>query len=264
MAESSSGPTAYDPGAHLRSYKTEPLSSWYDRVKSQHSRQLWALVSRQSPTTPRILEIGPGHGHFARQARSEGARYSCIEPADSFRERLMHEGFEVTDEIAPPLDRPSDLYDLVVASMVLENMPSTTEAAGLIAEMHRVLAPGGRICLIFPNYLTWGRFFFDEHYTHNYVTTPRRVRHLIESIGFSDVRIQLALGWFWVESNPIRNLSRWTVNVTMKPLHWRWTETLAGSLGLAELHWKLRKTFFESVVVLATASPRLEPVTESG
>jgi len=241
----------YDPWSHLRGYRADPLSGWYEAVKTSFTRELWQSLATILPERPAILEIGPGHGHFARIASTAGGVYDAVEPADFFRERLRADGFRVSDESVPPIPRDDASYDLLLASMVLENMPSTTEAAGLVAESARVLRPSGLFCVIFPNYLTWGRFFFDEHYTHNWVTTPRRVAHLLASQGFRIRRSDHVLGWFWAQETILRNLLRLTVNALMVPLHWVPVERAFGLLRLDTFHWKVRKTLFESVIVVA-------------
>ena len=135
--------------------------------------------------------------------------------------------------------------------MVLENLPTHDAAGDLICEVERVLRPGGCLALIFPNYLTWGSFFFDEHYTHSFVTTPRRVRHLLHSQGLTVVGEEHVLGWFWAEGGAGKNALRHLVNVAMWPLHRSGVRWLCQYAGLGELHWKVRKTLFEAVVMIA-------------
>lgn len=237
--------------SHLRRYRTEPLSGWYDRVKTAHSAKVLKLLECHLEGRPDVLEIGPGHGHFARAARAAGWSYDSIEPSDPFRAALREEGFAVTDEITPPLRRPDATYDLVYASMILENLPTHDAAGDLVAEAERVLRPGGWLVLIYPNYLTWGSFFFDEHYTHSYVTTPRRIAHLLTSQGLAVVRDEHVLGWFWAEGSFLKNALRHLVNLAMWVVHLPLVRWSCHYLGLGDLHWKVRKTLFEAVVTVA-------------
>lgn len=250
-AVSPGAPTAEVPRSHLRNYRTEPLSGWYDRIKTGHSQKVLRLLERHLSGPVRVLEIGPGHGHFARAARAAGWTYDAIEPSDSFRTGLLGQGIEVTDEITPPVRRPDQTYELVYASMIIENLPSHDAVGDLVAEVERVLRPGGCLVLIYPNYLTWGSFFFDEHYTHSYVTTPRRVAHLLHSQGFSVVAHQHVLGWFWAEGGLGKNTLRHAVNLAVWPLRLGLVRWLCHYTGLGELHWKVRKTLFEAVVTIA-------------
>ena len=99
--------------------------------------------------------------------------------------------------------------------------------------------------------MTWGRFFFDEHYTHSFVTTPRRVSHLLECQGFNVVLTERVLGWYWVRGSVLKNITRHGANVgawllRTPPVYW-----LAEYCGLGRVHWKISKTFFEAVVMVA-------------
>lgn len=235
----------------LTNYRTEPLSPLYNKIKLRYTKNIYMLLREYLQPEAMILEIGPGHGHFARYTRGVGHSYDAIEPSDYFRKALLRQGIQVTAEAIPPVQRDSDRYDLVHASMLIENLPSSYEAGEFACEVSRVLKPYGLFCLIFPNYLTWGRFFFDEHYTHSFETTPRRVSHLLTSQGFEILRIEHTLGWFWVKESIFKNIIRHISNVGMWFFHLsavRWTFEY---LGLSELHWKVRKTFFEAIIVVA-------------
>jgi SAM-dependent methyltransferase len=236
---------------HLTNYGSEPLSAHYDKVRIRHSKALIGLLSPYLPPDANVLEVGPGHGHFLRSATAAGMTVDAIEPSADFRSKLSTSGFDATAEEVPPIRRPDESYDLVNASMVLENLPTSREAGDFACEAHRVLKPGGIISLIFPDYMTWGRFFFDEHYTHSFVTTEERVRHLLACQGFEVIRAEHVLGWYWVENSPLRALVRHVSNSLMWPLHTRFAYWLMRYVGLRNLHWKIRKTLFEAIVIIA-------------
>jgi hypothetical protein len=48
-----------------------------------------------------------------------------------------------------------------------------------VAEARRVLRPGGTFFVVVPDYLKERTFFWDVDYTHNFVTTERRVTQLL-------------------------------------------------------------------------------------
>jgi SAM-dependent methyltransferase len=239
----------------LANYKTEALSASYDNVRIRHSKALVSLLSRYLPDNAKILEVGPGHGHFLRAAAAAGMLPDAIEPSDDFRSRLVDSGIDISTEEVPPIRRPDNSYDLINACMVLENLPTSREAGEFACEAHRVLRPGGIISLIFPDYMTWGRFFFDEHYTHSFITTEERVRHLLSCQGFEVIRTEHVLGWYWVENTPLRAVARHICNTLMWPLHTRFAYWLMRYTGLRTLHWKIRKTLFPAIVMIARRSP---------
>lgn len=235
----------------LNNYKADSSSPWYDRVKSRHSLQMLELLRPLLPENGKILEVGPGHGHFARAANAAGLHYEAIEPSDCFREKLIEQGFAVSGAAVPPIPHEDASIDLVYASMLIENLPTSYEAAEFVLESSRVLNQGGILLLIFPNYLTWRQFFFDEHYTHSFVTTPRRISHLLATQGFRIERQEHVLGWFWVNGSAPKNIIRHITNVIMRILNTSTAYWVFKYLGLGELHWKVQKTFFEAVVVVA-------------
>ena len=245
----------FNEDGHLRGYRPDVHTGWYERLKARHSEAMVARLLSFLPDRPKVLELGPGFGHFARALReATEVEYEGLEPSDFLRERLAAGGFAVSDEVAPPIRRPDACYDLVYASMFIENLPTVREAAGFAEEAKRVLKPGGLIVLIFPDCLTWGTFFFDEHYTHSFVTTERRVAHLLESQGFTVERTDQVLGWFWVKSGLLRNALRHLVTVAMWPLETRLVYWVLRYGGLGGLHFKLRKTFFQAVIMMARRS----------
>jgi SAM-dependent methyltransferase len=235
----------------LNNYRTDPLSPWYDKVKTKYTESMYGLLSEYLPADAKVLEVGPGHGHFARRMRDAGLAYDAIEPSDPFREELEKQGFMVTKRKVPPIERDNDTYDLVHASMLIENLPTSHEAGEFACEAARVLKNGGILSLVFPNYLTWGSFFFDEHYTHSFETTPLRITHLLTTQGFKVERIEHTLGWFWVKGSVAKNITRHLVNIGMWPLHTAMARWTFEYLGLGQLHWKVRKTLFEAIVTIA-------------
>jgi len=62
---------------------------------------------------------------------------------------------------------------------VLEHMNGIEQARQFTAESLRALRPGGVLFVVVPDYLKERTFFWDVDYTHNFVTTERRVRQLM-------------------------------------------------------------------------------------
>jgi ubiquinone/menaquinone biosynthesis C-methylase UbiE len=99
---------------------------------------------------PVVLEIGPGSGANMRYY-APGTRIIAIEPNVRMHERLRQRAKKlgVTLDIHPVgaerLDIPSHSVDLACATLVL---CSVANPAAVVAEMRRVLRPGGRFVLI--------------------------------------------------------------------------------------------------------------------
>jgi hypothetical protein len=54
----------------------------------------------------------------------------------------------------------------------------------LVQGCHRKLADGGVLMINSPNVMSHGLHFWVSDYTHNFVTTPERVRYLLRDCGF--------------------------------------------------------------------------------
>ena len=135
-----------------------------------------------------MLEIGPGHGLARRSRGAAGWRYRCVEASPILQELLRAKGFEVIDAFTPPIPVPDASCDVVYADQVLEHMSGIDAARAFVAESRRALRPGGVFFVVVPDYLKERRFFWDVDYTHNFVTTERRVRQLLYDGGLRHAR----------------------------------------------------------------------------
>jgi ubiquinone/menaquinone biosynthesis C-methylase UbiE len=88
----------------------------------------------------RILEIGPG---------TPSGRSALFASADTLD--LLGEPTYRASWGGDPLPVPSDTYDLVFASHVLEHIPWYRAVAGL-REVHRILKPGGEFEVYVPDF----------------------------------------------------------------------------------------------------------------
>lgn len=99
----------------------------------------------------RVLEIGAGTGVNLPHYPAELDRLVLTEPsgamAAKLRERLAADSHsaEVLSADAEQLPFPADSFDTVVATLVLCTVPHLDSA---LAEIRRVLAPGGQLLLI--------------------------------------------------------------------------------------------------------------------
>ena len=84
-------------------------------------------------------------------------------------------GFAVTEAWAPPIPAEDASCDVIYADQVLEHMAGIDAARAFVAEGLRALRPGGVLFVVVPDHLKERAFFWDIDYTHNFVTTERRV-----------------------------------------------------------------------------------------
>ena len=73
-------------------------------------------------------------------------------------------------------------------------MRGIDDARQFTAEALRSLKPGGMFFVVVPDYLKERQFFWDVDYTHNFVTTERRIKQLFNDGGFEILHIERAIG----------------------------------------------------------------------
>jgi SAM-dependent methyltransferase len=124
-----------------------------------------------------VLDVGSGAQPY-RPLLPQDARYRAIDV------RIAGEafGYDMPDTTYFEGDTwpvEDDSVDVVLATETLEHVPNP---AGFLAEVHRVLRPGGRLILTVPFAARW-------HYIpHDYWRyTPSSLRNLFEAAGLGDV-----------------------------------------------------------------------------
>jgi SAM-dependent methyltransferase len=139
------------------------------------------------PSAERLFEIGPGSGHFAQMWLDRGREYACLEGSSKLAAGLRAKGLTVHEGMAPPIPVSTESVDIAYASHVLEHMHHAGLAIQLAEEMARIVRPGGLVCLVIPDIINLGPLFWDVDYTHNYVTSERRVIQLFVDTGLEVV-----------------------------------------------------------------------------
>ena len=104
----------------------------------------------------RVLDVGCGTGSLAIAARRHvgpTGSVTGVDPAAEMIERAMHKAARANVEVtfrtaaAEQLPFPDGAFDVVLSSLMLHHLPKETRRAG-VAEMRRVVRPGGRLLAI--------------------------------------------------------------------------------------------------------------------
>jgi len=233
-----------------RWFSERRLTAFGSARRGRIERSRLALLQTAIAPPGDMLEIGPGTGTLAAGAIEAGWRYRAIEASETLAETLRARGLDVTRAWAPPIAADDASCDVVYADQVLEHMSGIDAARALVAEALRALRPGGVCFIVVPDYLKERTFFWDVDYTHNFVTTERRVRQLLYDGGFEVERVVRSIG---VATGLSRDLLAGGALLVNLP----GVDAISRYTGTAELLFRIRKNLFETLAFVARkpASP---------
>lgn len=152
----------------------------------------------------RVLDAGCGTGHYVARMRGMGFDAQGVEPAEGMRERAerLNPMGTIFDGTITDLPFSDDEFDLVMSIEVFRYLHREDVLKGM-AEMMRVLKPGGRAFITFVNRHALDGFWllqktrqlargrsFDVKHPHCEFTTPREVERDLRRAGASHVRVE--------------------------------------------------------------------------
>lgn len=200
-----------------------------------------------------VLDAGAGNGPYRsmfKHATYESADFAQLDTA-----------YTQLDYVCDLADIPvePDRYDRIVFNQVLEHIP---DPRAVLAELHRVLKPGGQIICTCP-------LFYEEHQRPYdfYRYTQYGLRLLFEEAGFTVDRLRWLEGYFGTVSYQFHQMHQYLPQdvshlkagwraVYLVPMLWltrRLAWFLRGAFARAELRWKhTRSGMPKNYVVLAS------------
>ena len=235
---------AQQPSTFYKSFSEKKLTGYGSSRRGRIEQHRLALLHHFRPAPGDMVEVGPGHGTLAEQAVEAGWRYTAIEASAILIEVLRAKGLTVIESWAPPIPVPDATADVVYADQVLEHMSGIDAARLFTAEALRALRPGGVFFVVVPDYLKERTFFWDVDYTHNFVTTERRVRQLLNDGGFEICSVERAIGLATGPGRDALAAAALLVNVPG-------VDALSRYTGTTELLFKIRKNLFETLTFVA-------------
>ncbi len=234
MAESEKN-TFFD---HFRQNKPTRFGQWLVR-KTAKSIFEFAKIKQDSS----VLEIGPGRGTFAEICLDNGAEYWAIEANKKMAEDLENHGANVIQTLVPPLPDMGQKFDVVVMINIMEHMDNMTAALSLSKEIYELLNPSGKLVICSPDYANWAHHFFLVDFSHNYVTSYRRLEGLLTSAGFDKIEATYQSGYFrGIAAIPLSILAFW---LPLGRLH-----TIFPKNKLLRKLYRLQTPFLRCVLIL--------------
>lgn len=113
-----------------------------------YQRSRLAYVTAASEVSGRVLEIGTGTGYGVDIIAPRAEHFTTLDKFRSPDLGVLPENVEFKEAIVPPLPFADDSFDYVVSFQVIEHIRRDRT---FVAEVHRVLKPGGRFIVSTPN-----------------------------------------------------------------------------------------------------------------
>jgi SAM-dependent methyltransferase len=119
------------------------IDGFTDGVDPEYEEQILPLAARELTGATKVLDVGCGDGQVSRLAARLGAEVVGIDPTWNCVSVAHQRGSAVARAGAAQLPFADASFDAVVACLVFEHIRDVDDA---IAEVARVLQPGGRFC----------------------------------------------------------------------------------------------------------------------
>ena len=227
-----------------KTFSEKSLTTYGAGRRSRIERHRLALLQRFAKSPGTFFEIGPGHGTLGELAVASGWDYTAIEASDILMDVLRKKGLKVIKAWTPPMPMADASANVVYADQVLEHMRGIDDARQFTAEARRCLQPGGVFFVVVPDYLKERQFFWDVDYTHNFVTTERRIKQLFNDGGFEILHIERSIGIATGVKRDLLAAAALFINLPG-------VDALSRYTGTEDLVFKIRKNLFETLTFVA-------------
>ncbi len=139
------------------------------------------------PMNGKVLDVGCGNGGLLEIAASMGCKVFGVEPNPKSARICSEKGLHVYCGTLEEARFPGMFFDTIIMSQVLEHVPSPTRT---LREVHRIMKPGGRLCVYCPSLDSYLRTLFKRYWHgwhipfHFYFYTHITLAKLVEDAGF--------------------------------------------------------------------------------
>ncbi len=192
----------------------------YEFVKTINLKSKYSIIEKNIVETQRnasILDIGCGAGDFLNFCKNKGWNVSGVEPTKKARdisERKL--GIKIREELSLEHFEDSS-FDVVTMWHVLEHRFDPIET---VAELKRIVKPGGLIIIALPNYRSYDAKFYKQYWAAYDV--PRHLFHFTKKtieIIFAKNDLKLSEVYpMWFDSFYVSLISEKNMTGKMNPL----------------------------------------------
>lgn len=155
------------------------------------------VISRHKPGKGRLIDIGCGYGFFlAEMKRRGGWQLQGMDVSSTAVGYAASQGFDVTQATLETAKLKDNAYDAVTMFYVLEHV---TDPSGVLAEVKRILKPGGMLLLRVPHTTPIVEFLNLFGIKNNLYDPPfhlsdfskATIRRFLEQAGFTGIHTSI-------------------------------------------------------------------------
>jgi SAM-dependent methyltransferase len=200
------------------------IDGFTDGADPEYEEQILPLAARELTGASRVLDVGCGDGQVSRLAARLGAQVVGIDPTWNCVRVAGERGSNVARAGAAALPFADASFDAVVACLVFEHIRDVDEA---IAEVARVLVPGGRFCFFLnhPLLQTPNSGWIDDQFLDPPEQYWRIGEYLVENETIEEVEKDVFIPFIH------RPLSRYVNTLSRNGLLLEWMEEPAPPAG---------------------------------
>lgn len=170
----------------------QPSSAWgalLPLLRSAHVRLLheYRHLPKRVPPGGRLLDVGCGNGSFLTVAEGCGWRCSGVDPDPKSVAAARAAGLDVRQGGLEVYGGCERAFDVVTMSHAIEHLHDPVKA---LADVNRLLKPGGQLWIETPNIESAGHKRFGKHWRglepprHLVLFSPSSLRKTLEANGF--------------------------------------------------------------------------------
>ncbi|MGD0201482.1 MAG: class I SAM-dependent methyltransferase [Bryobacteraceae bacterium] len=158
----------------------------YDPGRAAVWREVCRYLQPYVHAEEALLELGAGYGEFTRfiHAREKWALDLNAELTAYWQPGVR----PLVQSALDPLPLKPGSIGTVLASNFFEHF-TIAEGEAILAEVRRVIEPGGRLIVVQPNFRLEPRRYFDD-YTHKTMFTDAGFRDFLCTLGWKIVRVE--------------------------------------------------------------------------